>query len=93
MKQMKHKVKHKRLYIFLVSSFITYFIYIYARTAAIAERDNLAFGGEIMLWFIPFIALLLYENIVLQRKESREAKQNPRNGNIHITEITDIKEV
>ena len=89
MKQMKHK----RLYIFLVSSFITYFVYIYARTAAIAERDNLAFGGEIMLWFIPVIALLLYENIVLQRREGREAKRHCRDGNIHITSITDIKEV
>lgn len=89
MKQMKHK----RLYIFIISALITYFIYIYSRAAAVVERGNFAFGGELMLLFIPFIVLMLYENIVLQKKANRESKQNRRNGNIHITEITDVKEV
>ena len=85
--------KHKRLYIFCISSFITYFLYTSARASAIIERGNSAFGGELMLLFIPFIALMLYENIVLQKKVNRKSKQNRRSGNIHITDITDIKEV
>ena len=86
-------MKHKRLYIFLISAVATYFLYIHARASAIIERHNSAFGGELMLLFIPFIALMLYENIVLQKKVNRESKQNRRAGNIHITEITDVKEV
>ena len=87
------QIKHKRLYIFLISAFITYFIYTYARASAIIERGNSAFGGELMLLFIPFIALMMYENIVLQRKESREANRENRCGQIQITDIKNIKEV
>ena len=87
------QLKHKRLYIFFISAFITYFLYTSARASAIVERGNSAFGGELMLLFIPFIVVMIYENIVLQKKVNRESKQNRRAGNIHITEITDVKEV
>lgn len=86
-------MKHIKLYIFGLSAFVTYFLYTSARASAIVERGNSALGGELMLLFIPFIALMLYENIVLQKKVNRKSKQNRRSGSIQITEITDIKEV
>lgn len=86
-------MKHIKLYIFGLSAFVTYFLYTSARASAIVERGNSAFGGELMLLFIPFIALMLYENIVLQKKVNRKSKQNRRSGSIQITAITDIKEV
>ena len=86
-------MKHIKLYIFGLSAFVTYFLYTSARASAIVERGNSAFGGELMLLFIPFIALMLYENIVLQKKVKRKPKQNRRAGNIQITEIINVKEV
>lgn len=86
-------MKHIKLYIFGLSAFVTYFLYTSARASAIVERGNSAFGGELMLLFIPFIALMLYENIVLQKKVNRKSKQNRRSGSIQITGITNIEEV
>lgn len=86
-------MKHIKLYIFGLSALVTYFLYTSARASAIVERGNSALGGELMLLFIPFIALMLYENIVLQKKVKRKPKQNRRSGSIQITGITNIEEV
>ena len=54
---MKRKIK-----ISIAICLITYLIFTFARTMAVAQRGNTALGGEIMLFLIPAIIWIVYRN-------------------------------
>ena len=62
------KVKVKAI-IFIIATIITYFLFEVARAAAIAERGtDSAIGGEYMLWLLPFIAVMAWDNLLNTRR-------------------------
>ena len=64
---MKKQTKLK-LIILIASSIFTCFLYHEARMSAIVERGNAdTIGGEFLLWLIPLVAELVYENVILSR--------------------------
>ena len=73
---MKRKIK-----ISIAICLITYLIFTFARTMAVAQRGNMALGGEIMLFLIPAIIWIVYRNIkttktvIKEHKESEEAER------------------
>ena len=86
----------KKIYIFGITAFFTYFIFTSARASAVASRGNNAIGGEFLLWLLPAIAVLLYQNVILSRKVNRELKAEESNSDtaqIRIVKINKIEEV
>ena len=86
----------KKLYIFSITAFFTYFIFTSARASAVVSRGSNAAGGEFLLLLLPAIAVLIYENVILSRKANRELKAEESNADtakIRIIKINDIQEL
>lgn len=80
--------------IIAASVVITAVIFAIARPYAVAARGNTGFGGELLLWLIPFCVWAAFENILLEKKV-RKKPLYKNNGNhfVRIKEITEIKEI
>ena len=70
------KNKHKiGLAVFAVSLFLTYFLFVFARTSAVAARGTeAALGGEFLVLLTPAIAWIAYQNIVLSIEAHKSNK-------------------
>lgn len=91
---MKRQKKKHYIYIGIISSLATYFLYTSARASAVAERGtNAVLGGEILLLLLPIIAILTYDNIILTRKIKAKSNRKAKSTGIHITGIKSIQEV
>lgn len=88
---MKRKVL---LAVVAASLFITYFLFIFARASAVANRGTeTAFGGEFLILLTPVIVLIVCQNIKLSmqiykhNKSVEQRQEEPKEVGITLSEF------
>lgn len=59
----------KKRIIILLSIIFSVILFSIARDSAVMIRGNSTLGGEILIFFLPFLVEMVFENIKLARKE------------------------
>lgn len=92
----------KKLNVALIICVVTYLLFVASRAAAVLERGNQAFGGEIFILLAPLIAWIIYHNIKATKEEYNDYKLSNEAENLDYIQnldhsssilITDINEI